>query len=99
MRRNAKTKECATNACTNTSASKQEAIQGKCKGFMCPRGLALDYPFAEVLLSWAEKGCEVDCGKNWSKEQIIAAIECRPHISAKTKKATAYEWKEAEEKS
>jgi len=63
---------------------------GKFMGFMCPRGPALDHPFAETLLSYAENGCRVDCGDNWSKQQIEEAVRRGPHKSAREAEAAAY---------
>ena len=68
---------------------------GKYRGFMCPRGPALDHPFAETLLSYAEKGCVVDCGEPWTMERIEQAIERGIHTSAKDPNAAAYAWQEA----
>ena len=67
-------------------------------GFMCPRGPALDHPFAETLLSYAENGCRVDYGDNWSKQQIEEAVHRGPHKSAREAEAAAYAWEEAQEK-
>lgn len=72
--------------------------KGKFRGFMCPRGPALDHPFAETLLAYAETGCTVDCGEPWSLEQIEAAIARGAHSSAKEQDAAEYAWREAEEK-
>lgn len=72
--------------------------KGKFIGFMCPRGPALDHPFAEMLLSYAESGCTVDCGEPWTLDRIEKAIERGAHTSAKEKAAADYAWAEAEEK-
>jgi hypothetical protein len=49
---------------------------------MCPRGLALHHPAAAKLLEYATGGCPANTGRNWSKEQIWAAVERGPHVSA-----------------
>lgn len=41
---------------------------------MRPRGGALHHPAAEDLLEYATKGCPVDCGRDWTREEIEAAI-------------------------
>ena len=37
---------------------------------------------APELLRYAQNGCPVDCGRNWTKEELIAAIEKGAHQSA-----------------
>ena len=49
---------------------------------MCPTGLALHYPAAELLLQYATQGCPTNTGKQWTKEQMVAAIEGGPHAPA-----------------
>ena len=49
---------------------------------MCPSGLALHHPADDLLLQYATKGCPTKTGKNWSKEEMTAAVECGPHSSA-----------------
>ena len=53
---------------------------------------------AEMLNFYSTKGCPVDMGKNWTKEQIVAAIKRGPHISAKDKDASQYLHTETTEK-
>ena len=43
---------------------------GKYFGFMCPSGISLRHPIAMLLLQHAEKGCKVNCSKDWSHEKI-----------------------------
>ena len=52
------------------------------RGQMCPSGLALDHPAAQVLLDYAHGGCPVNTGAPWSREMMEAAIEKGPHVSA-----------------
>ena len=52
------------------------------KGGMCPDNLALYHPAAEKLLQYATEGCPCNTGKPWTTEEVTAAIERGPHISA-----------------
>jgi len=52
------------------------------KGSMCPSGLALEHPAAELLNSFARDGCPTTTGRPWTHDEIEAAIEVGPHISA-----------------
>ena len=54
----------------------------KHRGQMCPAGVALSHPAAEVLLDYAHRGCPVNTGSPWSKETMEAAIKKGPHTSA-----------------
>jgi len=49
---------------------------------MCPRNLALHHPASNLLIRYATKGCPVQTGKNWTREQMQASIDRGPHISA-----------------
>ena len=49
---------------------------------MCPRGLALHHPAASLLKQYAVNGCPTDTGAPWTLEQIQAAIDRGPHVSA-----------------
>jgi len=51
---------------------------------MCPAGLALHHPAAEMLLNWAEFGCPTQTGKPWSISEMDEAIARGPHQSALT---------------
>ena len=53
------------------------------QGLMWPTQQALDHRAAPLLDEYATKGCPVDCGPNWSHEQIQAALEYGAHPSAK----------------
>ena len=74
----------------------KEAI-GK-KGLMWPRTLSSSHKAADVLTEWAEQGCPVDCGDQWSEEQIITALKRGPHPSARQPEAKAYLQKETQAK-
>lgn len=62
---------------------------GKKRGLMWPRGHALKHPAMELLMEYAEKGCPVDCGRDWTVEEIEAALLHGPHKSAKSPEAAA----------
>ena len=67
-------------------------------GLMHPRKQALDHEAAEMLLDWAENGCPVDTGPDWSIEQIKVALERGPHLSALSPAAIKFLSEEATEK-
>ena len=52
------------------------------KGSMCPRNLALHHPAAKKLLQYATGGCPCNTGQPWTKDEIWAAVERGPHVSA-----------------
>ncbi len=45
------------------------------RGEMCPAGLALHHPAANLLKEWATYGCPTQTGKPWTREEMQAAIE------------------------
>jgi hypothetical protein len=50
---------------------------------MCPQNVALHHPAAVSLLKYATGGgCPVESGKLWTKQQMTAAVERGPHMSA-----------------
>ena len=98
QRRTTKMKDIASTTQISPPTRKPKTKQGKFHSFMCPRGPALDHPFAETLLSYAEMGCTVDCGEPWSMERIEQAITRGAHTSAREPKVAEYAWKEAQEK-
>ena len=49
---------------------------------MCPRGLALQHPAASLLKEYAVNGCPTNTGAPWTLEQVQAAIDRGPHVSA-----------------
>jgi hypothetical protein len=60
---------------------------GKSGSLLMPSPIAvLSYPFGSQLKEW-EKGVEVDCGEDWTVEQIELAIPQGPHRSALTEEA------------
>ena len=50
-------------------------------GLMHPTKHALDHEASEMMLDWAEHGCPVDTGPDWSREQIEVALERGPRKS------------------
>ena len=50
---------------------------------MFPRKEVLNHPAAASLLQYAQNGCPVDCGPNWSISDMAAAINKGAHQSAK----------------
>jgi hypothetical protein len=64
-----------------------EQSQGK-KRLMSPSACVNFHPFTETLREW-EEGVPVDCGEDWTREMIDAAIYQGPHKSALTPEAMA----------
>jgi hypothetical protein len=63
-----------------------EAPMGRSQGktrLMSPSACVNFHPFTETLREW-EEGVPVDCGEDWTLEQIEAAISQGPHQSALT---------------
>jgi hypothetical protein len=60
----------------------QKEGQTEWLGEMCLRNLALHHPAAEKLLQYATGGCPANMGLPWSKEEMQAAIDRGPHVSA-----------------
>ena len=54
----------------------------KIRGLMVPRMRALDHPAAPLLKEYASQGCPVDVGRDWTLEELEAAVEKGPHSSA-----------------
>jgi hypothetical protein len=60
---------------------------GKNGSLLMPAPIAvLSYPFGKQLKEW-EQGMEVDCGEDWTLEQIKLAIQQGPHRFALTEEA------------
>ena len=51
---------------------------GKHIGFMCTSGVILEHPTAEILLSYSEEGCKVNCSPDWMAFKMQQAIEKGP---------------------
>jgi hypothetical protein len=52
------------------------------KGLMSPRMRAQEHPAAPLLKEYASQGCPVDVGRDWTLEELEAAVEKGPHSSA-----------------
>ena len=65
---------------------------------MCPNGLALQHPAAELLKGWATFGCPTHTGKPWTKEEMWEAVARGPHSSARSPEAIAHFITKAAEK-
>ena len=52
-------------------------------GVMFHRTYALDHPITPLLFDYAQHGCPVDCGRDWTMEQIILMLKRGPHVSDK----------------
>jgi hypothetical protein len=65
---------------------------------MCPSGLALHHPAADLLKEWASYGCPTCTGKPWTKVEMQEAVDQGPHCSALSDKAIAHFKAEVEEK-
>ncbi len=48
-------------------------------GEMCPSGLALHHPAAELLKEWATCGCPTCTGKSWTPAEMQEAVDRGPH--------------------
>jgi len=68
------------------------------RGEMCPSGLALHHPAADILKEWATYGCPTRTGKPWTRAEMQAAIERGPHRSALSDEAIAHFKAEVDEK-
>ena len=54
---------------------------------MIPRNEARDHPAASLLDDYATNGCPVDCGKAWTRDQLLAMMQRGNHKSAYAKDA------------
>ena len=57
---------------------------------MCLLGLAVHHPAYETLRKYATRGCPVNTGRNWTKEEIHAAVMRVPHYSNLAEEAIAH---------
>ena len=71
---------------------------GKYFGLMYPRGLALEHEAAPLLKGFADNGCPVDCGENWTDERVVSAMLRGPHQSAYLDGAVGFLQEETKEK-
>ena len=62
---------------------------GKLLSLMDPQQIARAHEFGPTLEDYAVNGVPVDCGEDWDKATIRAAVERGPHQSALTPEASA----------
>ena len=67
-------------------------------GLMWPRNYAEYHKATPLLMSYAQKGCPVKCGPDWSLEKILLLLRRGPHRSSKKKQAIIQLRRETEEK-
>jgi hypothetical protein len=65
---------------------------------MCPAGLALHHPAAELLKEWASYGCPTRTGRPWAPTEMQEAVDRGPHCSAMSDDAITHFGAEATEK-
>ncbi len=68
------------------------------RGEMCPSGMVLLHPAADLLKEWATYGCPTNTGKPWTQDQMQAAVDRGPHRSALTDDAIAHFRNEVDDK-
>lgn len=66
-----------------------EAIGKSAPKVMDPQERAMWHDAAQLLQHYADNGCPVDCGEDWTQEEIEALLQRGPHVSAKSKEAIA----------
>jgi hypothetical protein len=73
----------------NTLRFAPESIpQGELTSFMQSQPLAEVHPFAPTLRKW-QQGIPMDCGPDWERSLIEAAVDRGPHPTAQTPKSIA----------
>ena len=72
------------------STSLRRKALGKSAKLVNPQPLAMQHEAASLLQHYAEHGCPVDCGDDWSREHIEALLRRGPHISAHAPEAISY---------
>ena len=75
-----------------------DATKGEFRSFMRPRGVALEHEAGPLLLRYPTMGCLAKCGRQWTLEELDAAVEKGPHLSAREPGAAEQFRKEAGEK-
>ena len=56
---------------------------------MCLLGLVFHHPAYETIIRYATEGCPVKTGRDWTKEEINAAVMRDTHEPALSKEAIA----------
>ncbi len=59
-------------------------------GKMCPAGLALHHPAAELLKEWASYGCQTRTGRPWAPAEMQEVVDRGPHRSTMSANAIAH---------
>ena len=59
---------------------------------------AVDHDSIILLQGYADDGCPVDCGEDWSADHIELILECGTHCSANGKKSVRQLRQETEDK-
>ena len=67
-------------------------------GKMCPAGLALHHPAAELLREWTSYGCPTCTGRPWAPTEMQEAVDCGLHCSTMSNNAIAHFGAEVAEK-
>ena len=65
---------------------------------MCPAGLVLHHPAADLLIEYATVGCPTKIGNNWLMNDLEEAINVGPHVSALNPKVMEQLQSEVKEK-
>ena len=66
---------------------------------MCPQlQYAVDHDAIPLLQGYANDGCPVDCGKDWTAEHIELMLKRGPHLSATREKSVRNLRQETEDK-
>ena len=74
-------------------------IKSFTNGLMQPRGNTVrSHPAHKLLSSYADHGCPVDCGPDWTKAQLEEALRYGAHPSARQGEALECLVQEAQEK-
>jgi hypothetical protein len=60
------------------------------QGEMCPSGLALRHPAAELLAEWASYGCPDCTGWPWAPAEMQEAVDRGPHCLGLSDKAITH---------
>ncbi len=68
------------------------------RGKMCPAGLALHHPAAELLKEWASYGCPTRTGRPRAPTEIQEVVDRGPHCSAMSANAITHFGAEVAEK-
>ena len=61
--------------------------RGKFAKLMNPQTNAMNHPATDLLQHYADNGCPVDCGKDWSREHIETLLQKGPHKSSTSQEA------------